>query len=283
MLILKKILVLGGDRRFLTVANEISVPGYNVDRYISDNDENIMVNNNEKYDIIISGLPLSRDGIYLNAPFISKKISISEALKRIKRNGYFLGGIISAEITKMCASYEINAIDYYKNDILTEKNIIPTVEGAISLAVSESEITLNDSKCLVTGYGRIGKHLAYILKFLGASVYIAVRNQSIAKDIAMAGYTPVNIIDIKKYIGKVDFIFNTVPARIIDNECLDKINTGTIIMELASAPGGFNCEYAVKNGKTVIYGNSLPGRFSPVTAGKIIKEAVTDIIKEVTG
>ena len=48
--------------------------------------------------------------------------------------------------------------DLLKDDELTILNAIPTVEGAIKIAIDEREETIHESNVLVCGYGRIGKN-----------------------------------------------------------------------------------------------------------------------------
>ena len=111
-------------------------------------------------------------------------------------------------------------------------NAVPTAEGAIEIAMREYLGTINSSKCLITGYGRIGKVLAQMLKGLGADVYVSARRKESLAWIKLNGYTPV---DHKSLInsGEYDIIFNTVPAQILDSHIMARIATGALIIDLA--------------------------------------------------
>ena len=75
-----------------------------------------------------------------------------------------------------------------------------------------------------------------------------------------------------------DVIFNTVPAWVIDESVVKELSPSTLIIDLASAPGGIDRDLAQKCGIKVIWALSLPGKTSPVTAGKIIAQTVSDIL-----
>ena len=49
---------------------------------------------------------------------------------------------------------------------------------------------------------------------------------------------------------------------------------GALLMELASAPGGFDPESAVEHHLKVCYAPGLPGKYCPETAAKIIGDYI---------
>ena len=53
-----------------------------------------------------------------------------------------------------------------------------------------------------------------------------------------------------------------------------------MIIDLASAPGGVDMDYAKQSRMNVIWALSLPGKVAPLTAGKIIKESIENILLE---
>ena len=76
-----------------------------------------------------------------------------------------------------------------------------------------------------------------------------------------------------------DVVFNTVPDKIIGgNELLTAKNT--LIIDLASKPGGVDMEKAKDLGVKVIWALGLPGKVAPVTSGNIIKETILNIFSE---
>ena len=57
-------------------------------------------------------------------------------------------------------NYDVIKLKQFTNEELTILNAIPTAEGAIQIAMEKSLKTVHGSKCLVLGFGRIGKILA---------------------------------------------------------------------------------------------------------------------------
>ena len=55
-------------------------------------------------------------------------------------------------------------------------NSVPTAEGAIQVAMENTEITIHNSRCLVMGFGRCGTTLARSLLALGARVTVCSRS-----------------------------------------------------------------------------------------------------------
>ena len=159
-------------------------------------------------------------------------------------------------------------------------NAVPTAEGAIELAISETPITIRSSNCLVLGYGKVGKVLAHSLQALGAKTHVAARKYADLAFIESHGCHPLTIRETLARLGEFDIIFNTVPALILDADGLKKIPRSTLIIDLASKPGGVDFEVAKELGLRVIWALSLPGRIAPVTAGTIIKDTIINILKE---
>ena len=77
-----------------------------------------------------------------------------------------------------------------------------------------------------------------------------------------------------------DLIFNTVPALVLDAPVLRSQRGDTMIIELASAPGGIDLEEAGSLGLRVLSAPSIPGRMSPKASGELIKETVYNMLSE---
>ena len=77
-----------------------------------------------------------------------------------------------------------------------------------------------------------------------------------------------------------DLIFNTVPSLVLDRNALRMIAKKAIIFDLASLPGGVDDDYAREEEIYVLHLLSLPGKRSPLSAGRIIKETIMKIWEE---
>ena len=169
----------------------------------------------------------------------------------------------------------------FEIETVAVKNAVPTAEGAIMTAMEESEKTLFGSDNLILGYGRCGKILAHTLKGLGANVSVSYRKQLDLAYISAYNYNPIKFDDIEKVIGKYDFIFNTIPALVLNKKVLNCVSKNATIIDIAQAPGGVDYNYARSIGLRALYCPGLPGRIAPVTAAEILKEAVETIVAEI--
>lgn len=280
-----KILIIGGDLRFAAIADslakkrfdattcllekaELSVPKVPLTEALKEND------------IIILGLPCSRDDYTLNAPFSDTKLSLVELFSAIKPGTLILAGVVSEKIAELARHYNVTIIDYFKREELEILNSIPTSEGAIEIAMAELPITIHSCKCLVLGYGRIGKFLCSQLKGLGANVTATSRSHEGMAWINAACLNGVYTDKIAGYLGDFDLIFNTIPQKILREQELRLLKPDCLVIDLASKPGGVDFVAAKDLGIKVIWALSLPGKCAPVTAGEIICSTVLNILSE---
>ena len=218
--------------------------------------------------IIIGPIPYSTDGKTLYAPFCNKKLDI-DLLKDKK--------IIAGKIPKEAADKE--SIDILENEYFTIKNTVPTAEGAIAKAIELTEINIDKSNIMVLGFGRVGKTLCYKLKNLGANVYAEERKERDLAWIDIFGYNAIPLEKINENICKMDIIFNTIPELILDKSKLILMNEKTLIIDLASKPGGVDFESANKMGIKAILYSGIPGKIASEYEAELIKEVIYKEIK----
>ncbi len=279
--------VIGGDLRQLTLAKLLKKEGYHIFLYGFDKDiqiNDLEVEDDVDYalssDIVILPVPVTFDGETINAPYSKKPLTINEFLDGITPSALVFGGQIKPDLAKALDDKSIKFYDYLKREELAIRNSIPTAEGAIKIAIEETPITINGSKCLVLGYGRIGKILSKMLSGLGADVTVEARKYADLAMIEGHGFEPLALGELKSNIDKFDIIFNTVPAMILNNEALKSINKNALVIDLSSKPGGVDFEGAKALGIHVIWALGLPGKIAPVSSGGIIKDTIMNIIHE---
>ena len=254
--------VIGGDERMKYLAQSIAADGYPVCvcgleklgtcRGAAECDLPQLA---AKSSVILLPLPATKDGLFLNAPYAENEIRLDDDFARLFMHKTVCGGMLQRLTASSSLWREIEPEDYYRREELAVGNAIPTAEGAVGIAIREYPGTINGAKCLITGFGRIGKNLAIILRGMGAEVFCAARK-------------------------KADLIFNTVPAKVLTSPVLMQQTRDTLIIELASAPGGIDLKRAEELHLHVIDAPSLPGRVAPKTAAEYIKESVYNILEE---
>ena len=144
------------------------------------------------------------------------------------------------------------------------------------LAMQALEVTLDGARAAVLGHGRIGRALRERLQAWGCAVSVAARKPADLVGISLAHATPIPLTPdgIRTLADGSDVIFNTVPARILSEKLLASIPQDTLMIELASAPGGWSPECAAALGKRVLYAPGLPAKYAPRSAGMLIADAI---------
>lgn len=274
------ICILGGDMRFITVGKEFSDSGFKVNICGFDKARSLPHDLVSKYDfasaiknsnVIILPLPYSKDRINVSAPLSNKLIPL-DLVKECGADKIFFGGMTSGE------SFGTLSFDYYENEELKIFNAIPTAEGALSIALNESTETLHGCRTAVLGFGRIGRVLGMMLKSLNSEVTVLHRSNNDDAWCSAFGISSSNLRDIKETLKDKKIIFNTIPKIILTKEILEILPRDVIIIDLASSPGGVDYDEGKRQGLNIIKALSLPGRLSPVTAGKAIKKCISNII-----
>ncbi len=258
------ITIISDSKRHGILSNELIKDGYSVKLYKTFNELPSKI----KGDIVVLPIPTLKKDQTVN--FNGCSITIEELIDRIDKNCLIISCNYSTDIR--------SCIDINKYEPFISMNAIPSAEGAIFEAVKNSDITLFDSKCLVIGYGRIGKIIADRLKGFGANVWVTARNHKDEYSAKSRTFGFIEYDELNEKISDFDFIFQTVPYLILDKERLDK--TYALIIELASNGIGTDINYAKEKNKNVIYAPAIPEKYSPKSAGKIFHDSVISIIKE---
>lgn len=157
-------------------------------------------------------------------------------------------------------------------------NSIPSAEGAIQMAMENTNITIHNSESFVLGLGRCGWTIARMLHSIGAHVTGVARKGPDLARAAEMGFRAVHFSDLEDEIGRAEIIFNTVPTLILDRVMLERVARDAVIIDLASIPGGVDYEYAQMLGIKALLAPGLPGIVAPKTAGKILAHVYPQLI-----
>lgn len=154
-------------------------------------------------------------------------------------------------------------------------NSIATAEGAIAEAITKSGRSLHHSQCLVLGYGRCAKTLSSFLKGLSCRLTVCARRPEILAEAAILADNTVNFESLPSSLEHCDHIFNTVPALVLQKEHLKKLPKHTVIIDIASSPGGVDYAAARELNIPAYLCPGLPGKYSPVSSGEAIAKIVS--------
>lgn len=284
----KSFIFIGGDLRQARLADMLYEDGNSVGAYGIDfaaefkNDITIYTSLNravKSAQYVILPLPYSKDGVNINAPFSDKQIEIQDIVKYIRSDNMVIGGKLDSNITDALDKKNIKYYDVMEYEELAVYNSIPTAEGALQIAMEETDRTIHNSRCLIIGFGRIGEILAKILMALGAEITVSARKIKDFSWMFVYGYNQIKTSEIAKNINKFDIIFNTVPAEVINEAVLRKVKKDALIIDLASAPGGVDFDAAKKLPVKMISALSLPGKVAPASAGEYLKKTIYNILE----
>ena len=231
----------------------------------------------ENAEIVISSIPFTRDGITINMPLSDNKIKINEFMNLMK-DKTLIAGTIPNNIYEKYKGVEI--IDIMKNEKLAILNTIATAEGAIKEIIENTQVNVHGSKIMILGFGRVGKTLAKKLDGLSAKITVVSKEEEELAWAEVYGYTNVQLNKIEDVIKDYDVIVNTIPHIILQGDILQKINKNTLLLDLASGEGGINKEKAQENKINLIKALGIPGKISPITTAKILKETIYEILEE---
>ncbi|MBQ2613873.1 MAG: dipicolinate synthase subunit DpsA [Clostridia bacterium] len=230
--------------------------------------------------VVVLPLPYRSDENHIHTPLSEAQIPIQELFSLMKPAQLLFAGRTDGYLKALSELYGVRFWDYSTREEMAILNAIPTVEGALAIAMAETPHTIHQSRCLVLGYGRIGKLLAHTLKALGANVCAAARKPKDLAWMVADSIFPIPFKGLGDAVGDFDIIFNTVPDMVLPASLLAKVPDRCLVIDLASKPGGVDFEAARRMGKKVIWALSLPGKVAPETAGIIIKDTIVNILEE---
>jgi dipicolinate synthase subunit A len=290
-----KIAVVGGDMRQYAASKEICRAGFDVYAYALCVEDSEIKNINFCHEIndaldgaraVILPLPVSTDNKVLNCPVLrnSERIALSRIVELMEADSVLFGGRIPAWLVMKAQEKGIKVVDYFLSEKLQIKNAYITAEAAMSIAMNSLDKCLKDARVVITGSGRISRILAELLRRMDTEVTVAARNSDSLVYFELNGCRTIKIENgetgsshwYDELRSGYDIIFNTVPSWLFDREFLSKADKKMLLIELASAPGGIDICAARELSSNVLWAASLPGKYAPESAGKLIAECVCE-------
>ena len=284
--------IIGGDLRTIKLAKMLANEGNKIYTYGLEKAEELKDNSNiiftekiskaipKDVEVVIGPIPFTSNGININAPFGEKEISIREMIHYLEGK-ILIAGSISPEIYDMANDEYIEIIDIMKREELAVLNTISTAEGAIEIAISNTNKIIHGSEVLILGFGRIGKVLARKMAGLSAKVTCAARKDEDLAWIRAYGHNETNINALGENLSQYDIILNTVPHLVLNKERLQYVKKDVLLIDLASNPGGIDKKEAKELNLKLVWALALPGKVAPVTTAEFIKDTIYNILKEI--
>ncbi|QHW30016.1 dipicolinate synthase subunit DpsA [Paenibacillus rhizovicinus] len=287
-----QVVLLGGDARGLEVIRKlteldatVTVAGF--DQLHSSLDGAVRAEMNEALFVNADALILPAVGTddegKIVAVFSDQELVLTdEYVAKLPKHCKVYAGMAKPYLRDLCAKHGIVLVELFDRDDVAIYNSIPTAEGAVMMAIQNTDITIHGSSCMVLGIGRTGLTLARTLQGLGAKVLVGVRREEHFARAYEMGFEPFYIKQLQHYVGNIDLLFNTIPTMIVTAQIIANLPSRAVIIDLASKPGGTDFRFAEKRGIKALLAPGLPGIVAPKTAGRIIADCLSRLIMEDT-
>ena len=220
------------------------------------------------------------DYILLPLPLDAARTPLAELLRAAKPGAVALGGRLSVQAKTIAQEAGVELVDYFARPELTVYNAIPTAEGCIGILLAERTRTLWGTSLLLLGFGPVGQALGARLAALGANVTVCARRaeqRALAESLGLRG---AELARLAALAPAFDTVVNTIPAPVLTEPVLAALRPGSLIVDLASKPGGTDFAAAQRLGCKAIHALSLPAACAPDTAGEAVARTVLTILRE---
>jgi len=272
-----KVAIIGGDLRHIEVIRKLTkldatiyLIGYDQldDGFLGVEKTSFESIQAETVDAIILPVNGMQENKEIDSVFSGSKLYLTESwLSRTPKYTKIYSGISNDLLNKMTLNVGRELVELMNRDDLAIYNSIPTAEGAVLLAIQHTNVTIHQSKVIVSGFGRVGQTIARTFSGLGANVKVVANEESLRARAYEMKLDPYPLSDLKHIVEDADTIINTIPARVITAEIISRMASHGLIIDIASNPGGTDFEFAEKRAIHAILTPGLPGLVAPKTAG----------------
>ncbi len=279
--------IIGGDLRSAYIAQLLIEEEYNVQtvglelsgivdaKYQTTLDEAL-----NTADYCILPLPLLDKNGKMMAAFSESRLDVYSIIAKMRREAMLFGGRIPPVVLEHARRCDREIIDYYQREELQIMNAVPTAEGTVEMIMKQIPTTVSGARILITGFGRTAQALSVLLRAMGANVTVAARKREQQAHARSIGCEAMPVGELANRRLPFEVLINTVPAKIVTPDVIDRVAPGCYIIDIASAPGGVDVGYAMKRNLVVECALSLPGQVAPKSAGNYIKETILNILEE---
>lgn len=214
-------------------------------KIINDKNEKV-VKYIKEADVVL--LPVAQTGRYEN-----------DILSQLRNKTIVYGYGFSEEFVIKCTEKRICCMDYKNSEKMRRTNSIVTAEGAIAEAIAMSQLMLQESRCLVIGYGNCGKVIADKLKMLRAKVFILEKGR-----------------ESRGRMWEVDYIFNTAPELTVTEQMIKQLPEDAVILDIASGGVGVDWQAASRYRIMAKHCPGLPDRYGAKSVAETMYEFISN-------
>ncbi|WP_096189073.1 dipicolinic acid synthetase subunit A [Evansella halocellulosilytica] len=284
------IVIVGGDARQLEVIRKLSEQDAKItligfdqldDGFAGANKHTFLsVDPKSVHAIVLPVSGANQEG-EIESIFTGEKLMLNEKwVNETPEETVIYSGIANHYLKKLSEQSGHTLVELFDRDDVAIYNSVPTAEGTVMMVIQHTDMTIHDSNVLVTGFGRVGTTVARTFQNLGAHVSVAANEPELQARAFEMGFTSFGLEKLKGHVQDMDVVINTIPALILKGEILSKMHPHTLVVDLASKPGGTDFRYAEKRGIKALLAPGLPGIVAPKTAGQIIANVLSSLLLE---
>ena len=283
----------GGDARQLEVIKKciemdatVSLIGFdNLDsKFAGVHLKELEVDSFKNVDAIVLPIVGTDDEGNVESIFSQKKLVLTkEHLANLPKKSKIYTGMAKPYLKNLTTELQLELVELLDRDDVAIYNSIPTAEGTLMMTIQNTDFTIHGSNAIVLGFGRTGVTLARVFKALGANVKVGARRPEHLARIYEMGFVPFHTDELIDQVTDTDLLFNTIPKPIVNAKVIARMPFHSLIIDLASKPGGTDFRYAEKRGIKALLAPGLPGIVAPKTAGQIIANVLSRLLTEQSG
>ena len=187
-----------------------------------------------------------------------------------------IGGAFTDKWTQYLQMHEITYFDLMKEEKVAQKNAYITAEATVAEILKYSDYSICGQKIIVCGYGRCGKCVADLLAAIGAKVTVLARSAKARRAARCDGHEAVDFSYGPEEVYGAHTIVNTVPAQVIREPMIQEMHRDTVIIDIASRPGGVDLVAAERREIKVVAALGLPGLYTTKSSAKVFADAIID-------
>ena len=272
--------IIGGDRRTVSLVRRLLQDGHELRCFALDTadlptacQQTNLAAALEGAQAVILPTPLQKGG-RLNAPFSARELDLETLVLALPEGVTVFAGGVPEKPRRLFRAQHLQLVDLLEQEALAVTNAELTAQCAVELLLNAIPYQLQGRRVLILGAGRIGKLLGLKLQHLGAQVTAGARDEAQRAWCKALGFGAVPLTELAPLLWQTDMLINTIPAQLLDASQLQLLPDGALVLDLASAPGGFRPQDLALLDLDVLPGGGLPGKYAPESAGNALADSL---------
>ncbi|MGY4689872.1 dipicolinate synthase subunit DpsA [Salibacterium sp. K-3] len=207
----------------------------------------------------------------VEAPYADAPLKIECGwLQRLSPETLICTGVSTKEADQLMKRAERTYTALLEKEEAAIYNAVPTAEGVLLTAIKETNHTIHHSRVVILGFGRTGSVIADTFSALGAYTEAGTSDPLEKARAETSGHSVFDLDALAEAVERADICINTIPALLLTKTILRRVSVRTLIIDIASRPGGTDFRYAEEKGIHALRTPGIPGKTAPKTAGRIL-------------